>query len=163
MLQFVEWVADLADGVLGVTGEMFVGQSNFSRSFQLNTYTCAPRCVYMVLRHFGVAANFNAIERGLKTDRNGTTPGNILRYLRKRGFVTRAENMTLPRLAEVLTVEDQVVIAYVDNDHVAVVYGMDEDSVYIADPSLARSLRHKISRARFRARWDRAGIVVRPR
>lgn len=114
-----------------------------------------------VLQHFGRTVDYEAVKRALRTARDGTSTGDILRYLRRRGLVAQPCRMTMRELTRALT-QGCVVLAYVDGDHVAVVYGVDKEHVYVADPSLWRSLGRRVTRRAFLRRFDREGVLVRP-
>lgn len=158
-----EWAVRVADDALGPfdEGHRFVGQRDFRRTLQLNSYTCAPCSVFMVLRHFSVRCGIKAIAKALGTDEDGTTTGAMLRYLRSRGLVARPrDRMTLKDLRETLA-NGAVAIVSVDGDHVAVAYGLDALHVHLADPAPNRSLSTRVPRRTFLRRWDRDAIVVR--
>lgn len=159
-----ESLIDFADRLFGPAPSIrsYVGQDAFPRTLQLNSYTCAPCAVYMVLRHFGLSARLPSIEKALRTDRDGTDTGPMLSYLRQRGLIARAGWMSARELKHELA-RGALVIAFLDGDHVGVVYGADHAHVFVADPAPNRSLFSGISRSAFHARWERHGIAVRPR
>jgi ABC-type bacteriocin/lantibiotic exporter with double-glycine peptidase domain len=160
----LEWIVELIDAAFGPEERSgkFVGHAEFARTLQMNSYTCAPCSVFMVLRHFGRRAQLGAVKKALRTDEHGTHTGPMLAYLRKRGLVARSRRMNVRDLEAALAT-GAVVIASVDGDHVAVVHGIDRHHVHLADPAFNRSLFRRVSRSRFRDRWDYEGIVVRPR
>jgi ABC-type bacteriocin/lantibiotic exporter with double-glycine peptidase domain len=160
----LEWVVEAVDTVFGPprTGGRFVGHEGFPRTLQMDNYTCAPCCVLMVLRHFGRRATLGSVKGALGTDEDGTYTGPMVTYLRRRGLVASSRRMRVRDL-EVALARGAVVIATVDGDHVAVVHGIDQRHVHLADPAFNRSIFRRVPRSRFRKRWDHEGIVVRPR
>jgi ABC-type bacteriocin/lantibiotic exporter with double-glycine peptidase domain len=118
--------------------------------------------VISVLRHFHRYAKYRAVKRALGTDQDGTDISSIVNYLRRRSFVVRRRIMRMLDLESSLA-SGGVVIACVDGDHLVVAYGIDTSHVHIADPSVLRCAGRRIARRRFRQRWDRDGLVIRPR
>ena len=140
----------------------YIGQESFRRVIQWDGYSCAPCSVVAILRHFGRCGSMQSVTAALQTDVEGTEKARIAEYLRRRRFVVQTKNsMTLRELGGVLA-RGGVVIAFLDGDHVAVVYGMDRDSVFVADSSLLRGPVAGIPRRVFRRRWEDAGLVVWP-
>lgn len=116
----------------------------------------------MVLRYFGVHTSFRKLKRDLGTNHNGTNVDPMLRELRKGNLrVARNTNMTLRDLKRITEKEDGLVIVHVDGDHIAVVHGVKEKEVHIADPSIVRLLGVKQTKQSFRRRWNGWGLVVK--
>jgi ABC-type bacteriocin/lantibiotic exporter with double-glycine peptidase domain len=141
----------------------FVGYESFGRQVQWDTYSCVPRSVYATLRHFGKRADFRVIKRELRTTEEGTEEQEVVRYMRKRGFRVRPDPRMTMRALRAALASGAVVLGYFDGDHMAVIYGMDRDYVYVADPSIIRAPFGRLTRERFRTRWDNDGLVVKPK
>lgn len=132
---------------------------DFPQRYQLDDYSCGSRSTQMVLDYYGRPMGYRAIKEELGTDEDGTSMAPIARLLRARGLaVTQYPRMQLRDLERCL--RRGIVIVQVDGDHVAVVHDIDERHVYIADPSPSRCNTARQMRARFRARWDRWGMVI---
>lgn len=155
------WLRDDGRRLRAVT-RTFVGYETFPRVPQLTSFTCAPCSVAAILEHYNRPASYSAIKLALRTDRDGTDAGPILRYLRRRGFVARPRCAMRMRDLEEALREGAVVLVYLDRDHIGVVYAMHRNYVYLADPSIVRCPSRRITRQQFRHRWDRDGIIARP-
>lgn len=59
---------------------------NFSRSIQLDRYSCGAKCVYCILKYFGNDVSPKQIERLLRTDGDGTEKSDIGRVLKRFGL-----------------------------------------------------------------------------
>ena len=144
-------------------GEEYVGQPSFARSIQWDGYSCGARAVYSVLRHFGRKTTYETVKEALGTDKEGTEQPEFARYLRRCGFIAQMRRqMTMEELREALA-RGSLALVYLDGNHVAVAYGMDARSVHLADSAIMSGPFAAVSRARFRERWDREAVLVRPR
>jgi ABC-type bacteriocin/lantibiotic exporter with double-glycine peptidase domain len=140
-----------------------VGYSTFPREFQLTTFTCGPCSTYAICVHFGVDCGYFATRAALRTTSNGTRMSVMRKFLQAQGLeAVFRHRMSPPALIDTLR-DACVVLVGLDGDHCGVVYGADEENIYLADPSARRQFGRTLSRARFMARWDRDGISVRPR
>lgn len=140
----------------------YVGTTRFPRNIQTDNYSCYARSVQATLRHFGRRTTYARILRELRTVASeGTYEHTAIRFMRRfRLRVSIRNRMTLTQMKQALA-RDAVVFAYLDGDHVGVVYGMSDGYVYIADPSLRRAPLGRIPKQAFLRRWDRRGLLVR--
>jgi hypothetical protein len=53
-----------------------------------------------------------------------------------------------------------VLVSFSNDEHWAVVYGYSRRSVFVADPSITKNLRCRLSKARFVRQWDRWMMAV---
>jgi ABC-type bacteriocin/lantibiotic exporter with double-glycine peptidase domain len=149
-------------GWLGLDdSDRVVGHPEFARVVQPDWFTCGARSTFMVMKHFGSRRGYERVERDLQTTTDGTYETHVIRVLRESGLrAGRRRGMKMADLERLLA-RGGVLIADVDDGgHYMVVHGLDRQSVRVADPSFL-SLR-RVSRARFRKRWDGSGVAVTP-
>ena len=145
----------MAKGVL-------LGTSDFKRSFQLDDYSCGPRSAYMIARHFGIWwVPYLKVKKDLKTTEDGVTVRPILEFFRKHKLKTSYKPTMYFRDLKAALSRDAVVMVHVNGDHLAVVHGVTDSHVYLADPSIVRTLGRRITKETFFRRWSRWGITVR--
>jgi ABC-type bacteriocin/lantibiotic exporter with double-glycine peptidase domain len=139
----------------------FVGVANFRRSLQRDDYTCGTRCVHMILRHHGKLMPFGTLKRVLRTNPDhGTAIEPMVSLLRKKGFrVGYRPRINMRELRASLR-NGAVAIVHLDGDHLAVVHGMDDSYVYVADPSFYRMPRNRHTHDRFKERWGNWALLV---
>lgn len=104
---------------------------------------CLPTCAMMVLAHMGYAVRYGRLMRMLNTSDIGT-PFSNLRSLSRLGVVVTVASGTLDLLYEHLC-QNQPCIVPVQTvelphwphgtEHAVVVVGMDQEYVYMNDPS----------------------------
>ena len=108
----------------------------FTRSLQLDDYSCGAQCAFMILRFFGKARSIQNVTRQLGTDTDGTSQYQIKGLLERRGLrVKRIRAPKLKHLREAID-DNRPVLVSMDTDHWAVVCGYSRGAIYIADPSL---------------------------
>lgn len=141
--------------------DTFVGHEGFSRKLQWNTYSCALRSVQAILEYLGIRTSYRQLGAELNTDTDGTDMRAVTAALRKRGLRARTRHqMRINDLRYELS-RGSFLIAYLDGDHVGVVYGYGQNTVYLADPSLYRAVFQRVSVRDFIRRWDKSALVVR--
>lgn len=139
----------------------FVGHEGFKRKLQWNTYSCAVRSTQAILEYAARPASYARLVSELGTDENGTQISYVAAALRKRGFRVRSRHrLKISDLRNELAA-GSFVMAYLDGDHVGVVYGYDRNYVYLADPSLYRAVFQRVGTRDFLRRWDRAALLIR--
>lgn len=141
---------------------MLVGTTKFTRLVQFDNWTCASRSVQAVLKFFGITRTHGLLKSQLETSPDtGTSVSSMIRVLRRQGLrVGYRPHLNWRALVHALNVE-AVVIVHLDGDHLAVVHGVDDEHVYLADPSIIRCPGRRQWRQTFLARWTRWGLVVR--
>ena len=139
-----------------------LGHPEFDRHVQPDFYTCGARSTYMVMKHFGSRRSYERVERDLRTDTDGTAESHVIRVLRASGLrAGRRRGMRMADLERLLARGGLLIASVDDGGHYLVVHGLTPENVRLADP-LVFSLR-RVSRARFRKRWDGSGVAVTPR
>lgn len=134
------------------------------RSVQADRYSCGAQAAFMVLRYYGKARSISAVARALGTDETGTSTGALLRLFRKRGLKPQiSASATIADLVRGIDADAPSVVSLDDQEHWGVVYGYSMARVYLADPSMRRSIRVAVPTERFLNRWDRWAMVVRRR
>lgn len=153
---------------------------------QRTVYTCGPASLRMVLAYYGKADTEADISEAVScTADAGTSPGNMARYLRKRGFVARSRSRrNLADIRADLRRGHPVIVAYqawggpgvdlsktLSHGHYAVVVGATLERITLADPS-AKKPRIHLDPSDFVNRWcdvdskqrhyPRWGLTVRP-
>ena len=136
-----------------------VGTLAFPRKLQFDQFTCGSRSVHAACKHYGLDVSHDEIMEGLGTDENGTAATPIVRFLREQGLRAGYHpRMTFQQLENALG-RGAVVIVDLNGTHWAIAIAMSEDYVWLSDSSLRR-IGRRTSRARFRERWARLGIIV---
>lgn len=116
----------------------------------------------MILRYFGKARSIDAVTKALGTTANGTATMAIVRLFRHRGLEPRINaRADIYDLKMALDLGAPSLVSMDEGGHWAVVYGYARGAVFLADPSLKRSLRVRVPTTAFCARWDRWAMVVR--
>lgn len=140
-----------------------VGTIDFPRVLQFGDgWSCGSRSVHAVCKHFGLDVSHDEIMEALGTDSDGTAASPIVRFFREQGL--RAgyhRRMRFPQLENALG-RGAVVIVDLEGTHWSVLTALSSDYAWLADPSLRR-IGRRTSRARFRERWARLGIIVSER
>jgi ABC-type bacteriocin/lantibiotic exporter with double-glycine peptidase domain len=150
---------NITDWVWPADNDDVVGHPELERDVQLDFYSCGARSTYMALRHFGSRRGYAGVERDLQTTTDGTYETHVIRVLRESGLrAGRRRGMKMADLERLLARGGVLIAAVDDGGHYMVVHGLDRQSVRVADPSIL-SLR-RVSRARFRARWDGSGVAA---
>jgi len=133
----------------------------FPRQLQLDRHTCAVQTVRSVLAFFGHYASHHQVRCELETTRkNGTSIDEVEGLLERKGLCVRfyaGSNLNVIRRA---IRNNCPVIALVDTDHMAAIFGYGKDSFYMMEPSLRRLIGTRISTNAFVSRWDREALVV---
>lgn len=145
-------------------GFMFVGipAALFSRSVQLDSYSCGSRCVFMVLVHFRIAISHAEVKALLGTNpERGTAVVPMMRVLRKYGGlrVGYRPNLLWRELEQALR-KGAIALISVDGDHFAICHGVGARVVHVADPSVLRCPGRRIAQAKFLQRFGRCGLLV---
>jgi ABC-type bacteriocin/lantibiotic exporter with double-glycine peptidase domain len=130
----------------------------FRRSLQLDAYSCGAQSCYMILRYYGKARSAMGVERALGTTLDGTTEQQIRALCRRRGVKSRLLPPTMSAIRAQIDKGRPILVSVDGNQdgHWAVIYGYSPRiGVYLADPSLKRSVACLHSFEEFRGRWDR--------
>lgn len=140
-----------------------IGYREFPREIQLTNYTCGPCSAFAITSFFGVDVGYREVKRALKTDADGTSGTDIVRFLRSCGLRVSPRNRMTWRELSAALYGGGIALVDLDGDHCGVVHGMDDEDVYLMDPSPVRTPGRRLSIAAFKKRWDRSGAVVRPK
>lgn len=132
------------------------------RSVQLDRYSCGAQSAFMILRFFGKARSIEAVSKVLGTDTSGTGTMALVRLFRRRGLKPRINaHADIDDLATAIELGAPSLVSMDDGEHWAVVYGYARGAVFLADPSIRRSVRVRLPIRAFCARWDRWAMAVR--
>jgi ABC-type bacteriocin/lantibiotic exporter with double-glycine peptidase domain len=135
-----------------------------SRSVQADGFSCGAQSALMVLRLHGKGRSIDATIRALDTDEDGTSIGALLKLLRKRRLRPVIKvHATLRDLERGIDDGAPSVVSLDSESHLGVVFGYSSTKVYLADPSIRRSIRVGLSLERFHQRWDRWAMIVSSR
>ena len=163
----VKRVLDTVAGWAQSIDEAFSGDAvlhDVDRSIQVDGYSCGAQSAYMILRYFGRARSIAAVTRALGTNEDGTSTKALLALFRKRGLKPMINaNATLDVLRGAIDDEAPALVSLDDEAHWGEVYGYSSGKVFVADPSIRKSVRVGLSVEAFRARWDRWAMIVRRR
>lgn len=148
---------DMPDGFVGIPTD------EFKRSVQTDDWSCGPRSVHMILKHYGVKSSYHKILKKLKSSSDhGTTVKDMIRVLRRNKLRVRYQpKMNIDVLRTALS-RGAVALVHLDGDHLGVVHALDNTHAYLADPSIVRMSGRKMSRRRFLRRWSCWGLLVAP-
>ena len=137
---------------------------------QSTTYSCGAAALQAVLSYYGVDKRERALMDMLKTtEKDGTSPENIVRVAKELGFqADPRENLTFEDLEKAFREGIPVILdiqAWTDaplekhswasdweDGHYVILIGIDEQFVYVEDPSLLGT-RGIIPRQEFLDRW----------
>lgn len=167
MSSILRSVADAVVGVGQVLETRFrradgdVVLDGFERSIQLDDFSCGAQVTYAILRYFGRARSISRTTDLLGTDDDGTAWAAMRRLFVARGLRTRFRDGARKRdIKTAIDAGAPVVVSVDDEEHWACVFGYGKHHVYLADPSLPRSMRVLVTWSTFMGRWDRwAGVV----
>lgn len=125
---------------------------------QTTDYTCGAAAVATAVRFLGKEANEGQCAQALKTDPVvGTTPENMLRYLRTRGFKARAFTDTpFDTIVGRCRMGDVTLVDWADwGGHWVIVAGIEPrmQVIVLADPARPRSCFAAHTFARFQKHW----------
>ncbi len=95
-------------------------------------YDCAPSCLKMIYAYYGEDYPEAELMRRLKTTKKGTTFKAMLDLSNELGFTTMLIHVNIDFLKEQIKLP---CIVDWNGNHVVVVYKVDGDRIYIADPA----------------------------
>jgi ABC-type bacteriocin/lantibiotic exporter with double-glycine peptidase domain len=97
------------------------------------------------------------------TDAHGTSTGALLTLFRKRGLKSVIKAHATLRDLERRIDSAPSIVSLDDETHWGVVYGDSPTKVYLADPSIRKTIRVGLSTERFQRRWERWAMIVKAR
>lgn len=129
---------------------------------------CGPASMRIVLRDLGKDVPEARLARLAKTDREGTSPTDIVQAARAVGMAARAQKgMTIGKLRSLTESGTPVIVAYQDgpptsnnSGHYSVVGAVDKN-VHLSDPSSKKEMR-AVPRSSFLKRWHDVDKSGRP-
>jgi ABC-type bacteriocin/lantibiotic exporter with double-glycine peptidase domain len=157
-----EGVQRAEENVRSSSGDRYLAK--FPRKLQADTFSCGAQCALAVLEYYGVELTIDTVLRRLGTDNEGTTDSALRRLFRGYGLGVRSVTDGTRSHLERAIGDGSPVIVSVDrrSPHWAVVYGIGRGRVYIADPSVKRTVSIIQSWTAFRRRWDGDALIVEP-
>jgi ABC-type bacteriocin/lantibiotic exporter with double-glycine peptidase domain len=134
---------------------------DMKRSIQLDAYSCAAQCVYVILEYYRINKTLVEILKGLNTSkRDGTDTEPILNYLKSNGLkVSVNTNSRLSNIHSAINNRNPILISVDDGEHWVVIYGYNKDGIFILDPS-RREVKNLWHMKKFVKRWDDNWIAV---
>ena len=155
---------------------------NLPITIQEQSFSCGPASLLSVLRYF---KSYTGNEAGLynlagTTETDGTSPNGLAAAAEKLGYISKVrENLKWDDLNQLLREEKLVILdieAWVDNNppnwnwatdwedgHWVVLAGIDNENVYLMDPSLSEDKKHLvygyIPKHEFLTRWHDYEII----
>jgi ABC-type bacteriocin/lantibiotic exporter with double-glycine peptidase domain len=168
MDQFIRIAKILADSV-GNVAKWFEDQDpsatilrGVHRSLQLDRYSCVVQSARVILDYFGRSLSIDSIELRLGTDSDGTSTTAIRHLFRARGLTTTIHADAMFRdIKKAIDSGSPLLVSLSGSEHWAVVYGYSKGAVFVADSSITKNPRCRVSRARFLKQWDRWMMSVR--
>jgi len=164
--QIVDFLASLFADTETIFHPDAVILPDFTRSIQLDRFSCGAKSVYCILRYYDRQCTPESVEEQLHSDSDGTSVNDIKRVLKRHGLKCRT--LRKPGLQDLKTAIDDdctVLITLNDGEHYAVVYGYSLSHIFVSNPSLNilngyGSIRCAIPNAEFRKIWDRWAVIV---
>ena len=159
-------IADKAANLLKRTEERlapdWVLLPDLPRSLQLDGYTCGAQCAFMVLSYYGKATSIQNVTKELGTTVEGTTTTQLRKFFLSRNL--RPVTLKSPTIASIKKEikAGHPIVASLEIDHVAVVYGYGRGCIFVADPHILWAPLCRHATDTFLSRWDRWAMVVRP-
>ena len=134
---------------------------DMKRSIQLDAYSCAAQCVYVILEYYRINKTLVEILKGLNTSkRDGTDTEPILNYLKLNGLrVSVNTNSRISNIHSAINSWNPILISVDDGEHWVVIYGYNKDGIFILDPS-RREVKNLWGMKKFMRRWDDNWIAV---
>jgi predicted double-glycine peptidase len=140
---------------------------------QSNTYSCGVACLMSILAYYNrFDGNESELAKKLKTNYDdGTSPENIIKTAKEFGLNSyMKENCTIEDLKKFVSNKIPVILSYQawsndeqepwskeqDDGHYSVLIGVDDNNVYINDPSLLNK-KGLIPIKEFMKRWHDEG------
>ncbi len=108
---------------------------------------CGPCCLYLVLRHHGVAVTPDTVRRATGWNWRGSSLQGLARGAASLGLEATCVRMDVQRVPDV----SQPAIAHFQGNHFVVVRGADARQVLVADPRLGLG---QVSRTTFEEMWS---------
>ncbi|NOQ72480.1 MAG: hypothetical protein GQ574_10790 [Crocinitomix sp.] len=128
---------------LGLCEEHF-----FPFTQQSEGMNCGPTCLKMVLEQFGAYHSLEELAELCDLDESGTSFGDLTRASLQLNITTKNFKTSYYRLS--LEMDKPVIAAHWHNTHFVVVYAMNQEFVWVADPDAGRI---KYSRDDFCDNW----------
>jgi len=99
---------------------------------QLDAMDCGPTCVRIIARHYGKAFSLQSLREKGSMSREGISLNEISNIAESIGFRTLAVKTSFEKLQQEAPLP---VVAHWNQNHFIVVYRIEKDKVYVADPS----------------------------
>jgi ABC-type bacteriocin/lantibiotic exporter with double-glycine peptidase domain len=128
--------------------------NGINRSIQLNSYTCAPHSLLVILQYFNLKIDLNEIKTALQTGKEGTDTEPILDFLRKKGLKIKInEKATLLDIKKSINQKNPLLITINNWEHWCIIYGYSCDGVLILNSWFKKfSVQYKYKD--FLQQWD---------
>jgi len=165
--QIVDFLASLFADTETIFHPDAVILPDFTRSIQLDRFSCGAKSVYCILRYYDRQCTPESVERLLRTNSDGTTVSNIKRVFRR--YHLNCRTLRKPGVRDLKTaINDDcpVLVSLYDSEHYAVVYGFSSSHIFVMNSSIDISdggvdnLRCAVRKDRFRKVWDKWGLEV---
>jgi hypothetical protein len=127
----------------------------FAMAQQQRRETCGPAALLAICRHYGVAATEEELARLSGTDAVGTSMLGLQQAAHAKRMPADGWQVSLANLARV----PRPCILFFRPRHFVVLYGVNGDAFYIADPSLGLLVRHG---AELTQQWKGEVLVLGP-
>lgn len=130
---------------------------------QVDESDCGVACLAMILKHYGSKYPIAKLRDLARTNQEGTNALALVKVAQKLGLATQAVQ------ADLAILDDPDInfpwIAHVIKDggllHYYVIFGADEESVYVADPD-PKVGAHQMSQADFAHEWSGVALLFEP-
>jgi ABC-type bacteriocin/lantibiotic exporter with double-glycine peptidase domain len=164
--QVVDFLASLFADTETILHPDAVTLPDFTRSIQLDDYSCGAKSVYCILQYYDRQCSADSVEEQLHTDEVGTSVSDIKRVFRR--YHLNYRTLRKPGLWDLKAAIDDdcpILITLNDGEHYTVVYGYSSSHIFLSNPSLNiltgyGSIRCAIPNAEFRKIWDRWAVIV---
>jgi ATP-binding cassette subfamily B protein len=123
-------------------------KKKFPLYLQYDTVDCGPTCLQMICKYYGGQVSIETLRERSFINREGISLHGITDAAESLGFDTMAIKIGIN---EIFTEVPLPCIAHVNQAHFVIIYRVDKNYIYTADPSVGRV---KYSKDEFRKIWN---------
>jgi ABC-type bacteriocin/lantibiotic exporter with double-glycine peptidase domain len=132
------------------------------RSLQLDRYSCGVQSVKVILDYYGRSLPIEAIEKRLRTDKEGTSITAIRHLFKSLGLTSIISvDATLRDIKRAIDLGCPVLVSFSRDEHCGVVYGYSRRAIFVSDSSITSNLFCRLSRTQFLRQWEDWMMTVR--
>ncbi len=123
---------------------------------QVGMMECGPTCLAMILKHYGYHNITRSIVQLCETNLDGTSLQEISQVAESFGFKTEAYELDDDKYLHEITLP---CIAHYEGYHFVVIYKVDKNNVWVADPAFGKV---KYTKSEFKKHWNGIVLLIEP-